>query len=194
MNTLKEYFNTLSSCYRIKPVNKATNTNIADKKLNKEDKKKSKKKTDLDFATLVQQETNKLKGIKEETSKKELTPEAKKKRKDRREEFNETLINNYYNTFIKPVEKAANKKFKSNKIKKIELEYALNRVTRVKIYDHNDNLIHDENLEAKIMKYAENKKEANDHNSDVRFNERKKSNMHDNLLNRSLGEENYFNY
>ena len=40
MNTLKEYFNTLSSCYRIKPVNKITNTNIADKKPNKEDKLK----------------------------------------------------------------------------------------------------------------------------------------------------------
>ena len=115
-----------------------------------------------------------------------LDDEALTKKKNRFEDFKNTVEKNYANTFIKSVEKAANKKFKSNKIKKIKLDYMLNNLTNVNIYDYDDNLIHDKKLEDKIFKFAELKKEANDRNSDRRFKERKQTNMHDSLLNRSL--------
>lgn len=123
-----------------------------------------------------------------------LDDEALNKKKNRYEELKDSLEKNYAKTFIKSVEKAANKKFKSDKIKKIELEFLLNNVTKVNIYDYNDDLIHDKKIEDQIIKFAKMKKNANDNNSDRRFSERKKINMHDNLLNRSLGEESYFNY
>lgn len=123
-----------------------------------------------------------------------LDDEALTKKKNRFEDFKNTVEKNYANTFIKSVEKAANKKFKSDKIKKIKLDYMLNNLTNVNIYDYDDNLIHDKKLEDKIFKFAELKKEANDRNSDRRFKERKQTNMYDSLLNRSLGEESYFNY
>lgn len=125
-----------------------------------------------------------------------LSAEALNKKKNRHEELKKSLEKNYANTFIKSVEKAANKKFKNDKIKKIELEFLLNNVTKVNIYDYDGNLIHDKKIEDQIVKFAKMKKDANDHNSDRRFKEMKhKPNMTENLLNRSLGEEEtYFNY
>lgn len=117
------------------------------------------------------------------------------KKRIRAKEQEDTLKKNYAQTFIKSVEKAANKKFCNDKIKKIKFEYDLNILSKINIYDHDNNIIHDKKIEDQIKKFYDMKKKANDKNSDRYFTEKKhKPNMHDNLLNRSLGEESYFNY
>ena len=124
-----------------------------------------------------------------------LTDKELEIRNQRKEEFDKTLKNNYKETFIKSIERAANRKFKSDKIKKIELDSNLNLLTNINIYDHDDNLIHDKKIEDQITKFYLAKKKASDSNSDRYYSEKKKKpNMKENLLNRSLGEESYFNY
>ncbi len=124
-----------------------------------------------------------------------LTDKEKEIRNKRKEDFDKTLKNNYKETFIKNIERVANRKFKSDKIKKIELDSNLNLLTNINIYDYDDNLIHDKKIEDQITKFYLAKKKANDSNSDRYYSEKKKKpNMKENLLNRSLGEESYFNY
>ena len=126
---------------------------------------------------------------------KELTPEEKEKRQKRFKERQDTIGSNYYNTFIKPVETAVNKHFKSEEIKEIKISSLLNKILDVYIYDYNGNIIHNKELENKVKKFADTKKKALDHNSDVNFAQKKKKpNQNENILNRSLGEECYFNY
>jgi hypothetical protein len=72
------------------------------------------------------------------------------------------------------VERAVNKQFKSDKIKKIKLDCSLNFLNKINIYDQNDNLIHDKVLEDKITKFYKMKKRALDSNSDRYFAEKKK--------------------
>jgi len=116
------------------------------------------------------------------------------KKQKRFNELEKTLEGNYKKTFITSVEKAVNKKYKSDKIKKIELDSMLNILTGIRIYDHNDNLIKDKKIEDEIKKFYKMKKKANDSNSDRYFKEKKvKPNQTENLLNRSLGES-YFEY
>ena len=127
--------------------------------------------------------------------KEELSQEDKELRGKRGKSLEKTLEKNYKETFIKSVERAVNKQFKSDKIKKIKLDCSLNFLNKINIYDQNDNLIHDKDIEDKITKFYKMKKRALDSNSDRYFAERKKKpNQVENLINRSLGEENYFNY
>ena len=119
-----------------------------------------------------------------------LSPEELEKKRIRHKQLQRTLEKNYAKTFIKNVEGAANRRFCNDKIKKIKLEFILNILTKINIYDHNNNLIHDKKIEDQIKKFYEMKKKANDSNSDRYFAEKKhKTNQVENLLNRSLGED-----
>ena len=119
-----------------------------------------------------------------------LSPEELEKKRTRHKQLQRTLEKNYAKTFIKNVERAANRRFCNDKIKKIKLEFILNILTKINIYDHNNNLIHDKKIEDQIKKFYEMKKKANDSNSDRYFAEKKhKPNQTENLLNRSLGED-----
>lgn len=70
------------------------------------------------------------------------------------------------------------------------MEFVLNILTKINIYDHNNDLIHDKKIEEQIKKFYDMKKKANDSNSDRYFAEKKhKPNQTENLLNRSLGED-----
>ena len=121
-----------------------------------------------------------------------LSPEELEKKRIRHKHLQKTLEKNYAKTFIKNVERAANRRFCNDKIKKIKLEFILNILTKINIYDHNNNLIHDKKIEDQIKKFYETKKKANDSNSDRYFAEKKhKPNQVENLLNRSLGEDCY---
>ena len=121
-----------------------------------------------------------------------LSPEELEKKRIRHKHLQKTLEKNYAKTFIKSVERAANRRFCNDKIKKIKLEFILNILTKINIYDHNNNLIHDKKIEDQIKKFYEMKKKANDSNSDRYFAEKKhKPNQVENLLNRSLGEDCY---
>lgn len=125
---------------------------------------------------------------------KELTADEKKKRTDRNERLKETLTNSYANTFVKSVEKAANRKFCGGNISRIELVPILNMIDEILIFDKDGNQIENKKIEAEIRKYWAMKKKALDSNSDRRFKERKKINHTENLLNRCIGEEKIFNY
>lgn len=119
-----------------------------------------------------------------------LSPEELEKKKKRHKQLQKTLEKNYAETFIKSVERAVNRRFCNDKIKKIKLEFVLNILTKINIYDHNNNLIHDKKIEEQIKKFYDMKKKANDSNSDRYFAEKKhKPNQTENLLNRSLGED-----
>jgi hypothetical protein len=119
-----------------------------------------------------------------------LSPEELEKKKKRHKQLQKTLEKNYAETFIKSVERAVNRRFCNDKIKKIKLEFVLNILTKINIYDHNNDLIHDKKIEEQIKKFYDMKKKANDSNSDRYFAERKhKPNQTENLLNRSLGED-----
>lgn len=119
-----------------------------------------------------------------------LSPEELEKKRIRHKQLQKTLEKNYAKTFIKSVERAVNRRFCNDKIKKIKLEFILNILTKINIYDHNNNLIHDKKIEDQIKKFYEMKKKANDSNSDRYFAEKKhKPNQVENLLNRSLGED-----
>jgi hypothetical protein len=119
-----------------------------------------------------------------------LNKEDLEKKKKRSKELEKILKKNYAETFIKSAERAVNKKFCDDKIKKIKIEYVLNIPIKINIYDYDNNLIHDKKIEEQIMKYLKLKKDANDRNSDRYFAEKKvKPNQTENLLNRSLGEE-----
>jgi hypothetical protein len=121
------------------------------------------------------------------------TSKLEKKQK-RNNELEKTLEKNYKKTFISSVEKAVNRKYKSDKIKKIELDCMLNILTGIRIYDYNNNLIHNKKIEDEIKEFYKMKKKANDSNSDRYFKEKKnKPNQVENLINRSLGES-YFEY
>ena len=116
-------------------------------------------------------------------------------RSRRRNEAEQTLEKNYSRTFVKPVEKAANRRFAGkNGISKIKLVPLLNLISEINIYDENGNKINNTEIEEVIKKYYIRKKEANDSNSDRYFKERKPTNQKENLYNRSLGEESIFNY
>jgi len=116
------------------------------------------------------------------------------KRQQRNKDLEDLLSKNYYATFIKGAEKAVNKKFAVGEIKKIKLEYLLNKVIKVVLLDKNGNTIENKEIEKKIKDYCDMKKKALDSNSDRYYKDRsKKPNMVQNLINRSLGEE-YFNY
>ena len=118
------------------------------------------------------------------------SPEELEKKRIKHKQLQRTLEKNYGKTFIKNVERAANRRFCNDKIKKIKLEFILNILTKINIYDHNNNLIHDKKIEDQIKKFYEMKKKANDSNSDRYFVEKKhKPNQTENLLNRSLGED-----
>ena len=119
-----------------------------------------------------------------------LSPEELEKKKKRHKQLQKTLEKNYAETFIKSIERAVNRRFCNDKIKKIKLEFVLNILTKINIYDHNNDLIHDKKIEEQIKKFYDMKKKANDSNSDRYFAERKhKPNQTENLLNRSLGED-----
>lgn len=119
-----------------------------------------------------------------------LSPKELEKKKKRHKQLQKTLEKNYAETFIKSVERAVNRRFCNDKIKKIKLEFVLNILTKINIYDHNNDLIHDKKIEEQIKKFYDMKKKANDSNSDRYFAERKhKPNQTENLLNRSLGED-----
>ncbi len=119
-----------------------------------------------------------------------LSPEELEKKKKRHKQLQKTLEKNYAETFIKSVERAVNRRFCNDKIKKIKLEFVLNILTKINIYDHNNDLIHDKKIEEQIKKFYDMKKKANDSNSDRYFAEKKhKPNQTENLLNRSLGED-----
>jgi hypothetical protein len=119
-----------------------------------------------------------------------LSPEELEKKKKRHKQLQKTLEKNYAETFIKSVERAVNRRFCNDKIKKIKLEFVLNILTKINIYDHNNDLIHDKKIEDQIKKFYDMKKKANDSNSDRYFAEKKhKPNQTENLLNRSLGED-----
>ena len=119
-----------------------------------------------------------------------LSPEELEKKKKRHKQLQKTLEKNYAETFIKSVERAVNRRFCNDKIKKIKLEFVLNILTKINIYDHNNDLIHDKRIEEQIKKFYDMKKKANDSNSDRYFAEKKhKPNQTENLLNRSLGED-----
>lgn len=119
-----------------------------------------------------------------------LSPEELEKKKKRHKQLQKTLEKNYAETFIKSVERAVNRRFCNDKIKKIKLEFVLNILTKINIYDHNNDLIHDKKIEDQIKKFYDMKKKANDSNSDKYFAEKKhKPNQTENLLNRSLGED-----
>ena len=119
-----------------------------------------------------------------------LSPEELEKKRIRHKQLQRTLEKNYAKTFIKSIERAVNRRFCNDKIKKIKLEFILNILTKINIYDHDNNLIHDKKIEDQIKKFYEMKKNANDSNSDRYFAEKKhKPNQVENLLNRSLGED-----
>lgn len=133
--------------------------------------------------------------LKKTNIKEELSQEDKELRDKRGKSLEKTLEKNYNETFIKSVERAINKQFRSDKIKKIKLDCLLNVLTKINIYDKDNNLIHDKDIENKITKFYKMKKRAFDSNSDRYFaGKKKKPNQVENLINRSLGEENYFNY
>lgn len=124
-----------------------------------------------------------------------LSPEELEKKKRRHKQLQKTLEKNYAETFIKSVERAVNRRFCNDKIKKIKLDFVLNILTKINIYDHNNNLIHDKKIEDQIKKFYDMKKKSNDSNSDRYFAEKKhKPNQTENLLNRSLGEDYCFDY
>ena len=115
--------------------------------------------------------------------------------------FKQQLINNYNNTFVNSLIPAINKKFAKGNIDRIELVTGNlpGYIVDIKIYDKDNNLIKDEELEAKIKKYWKFKKKAFEKNSDYYAEQRKApKNQHEqkqSLVYRSLGEENsYFNY
>jgi len=121
--------------------------------------------------------------------------EEEEKRLRRKSTQEKTIQNNYTETFIKPVEKVANKKFAGkNGVSKIELIPLLNLIKEINIYDENGNKINLPEIESVIKKFWVKKKTANDKNSDRYFKERKPTNQVDNLFNRSLGEDCIFNY
>lgn len=115
--------------------------------------------------------------------------EEEEKREKRKNTFQEILVKNYEQTFIKTVEKIANRMFAKNGISKIEIIPALNTILEIKIFDENGEKIEKKDIEEKIKKLYKLKKNAFDKNSDRYFKERKSTNQKENLLRRSLGEE-----
>lgn len=121
--------------------------------------------------------------------------EEEEVRARRKKETEELLQKNYSETFVKPVERAVNLRYKNKKgVSKIELVPLLNLIAQINIYDEEGNKISNKEIEETIKKFWIRKKTANDKNSDRYFAERKPTNQKQNLLNRSLGEEMVFNY
>lgn len=117
-----------------------------------------------------------------------LLNEEEEKTKLRRTEFNKTILDNYHNTFIKPIEKIVNKMFCNNKITKIKLESALNNLTDIKLFNGKKE-IKDDELKEKIFSFYKLKKKALDSNSDYYFKNKPEKNQKVALLRRSIGEE-----
>lgn len=116
--------------------------------------------------------------------------EEEEKKERRKITFQELLRRNYEETFIKSVERTANRFFKKEGISRIEIVPALNTIMDIKIYNNEGKEIEDKDVEKKIRKLYKLKKEALDKNSDRYFKERKSTNQKENLIRRSLGEEN----
>lgn len=115
--------------------------------------------------------------------------EEEEKKERRKNTFHEILIKNYEQTFIKSVERTANRMFANNGISKIELVPVLNTISEINIFDEGGNKIERKDIEEKVRKLYKLKKDAFDKNSDRYFKERKPTNHKENLLRRSLGEE-----
>ena len=120
----------------------------------------------------------------------DYSDEEKALKNKRQNNFRKDIMNNYYHTFVKSLEKAVSNRFK------MDIELIPGEIPgTVKEVLHNGKPV-EKDIEKEIKKYIALKKKAYEKNSDYYFKERGEpiKNQKENLRHRSLGEETIFNY
>lgn len=107
----------------------------------------------------------------------------------------DAIISNYKHTFLDSLVPVINKRFAKGNIDHIELvpDAFPVSIKEIKLFDKNNNLIHDKDIERQIKKFWQFKKKAYEKNSDYYFPHKNKDQLHS-IYHRSLGEDTYFPY